>query len=142
LETLFGLKRIGEEGEFIRLKSSASIGNTIDIRTILRGKGINSVGTVHHIAWRAADEDELKKWQSFIKEQGFTVTSVRDRNYFKSIYFREKGGILFEIATDGPGFAIDEDIDSLGEQLMLPSQYENLRQQLEQSLTPIHINKQ
>lgn len=139
LENVLGLEKIGEEEEFIRFKSSAEIGNTIDIRTTTSGRGINSVGTVHHIAWRADDSLDQLEWQSLVRQNGFTVTDVRDRNYFEAIYFREKGGILFEIATDGPGFAIDEDKDSLGENLMLPEQYEKHRGELEKILTPINL---
>ena len=139
LETLLGLERVGEEGEFIRFKSSADMGNIIDINTSSMARGITSVGTVHHIAWRAEDEEDLLAWRSLVKENGFAVSPVRDRKYFKSIYFYEKGGILFEIATDIPGFAVDEDKDSLGQKLMLPDQYESLRPELEKNLPPIHI---
>lgn len=137
LENLLGLDKVEEEGEYIRLKAYGDIGNIIDIKTTSSGTGVNSVGTVHHIAWRAKDGLELLEWQNKLREAGFMVTDVRDRNYFKSIYFREKGGILFEIATDKPGFAIDEDVDSLGEELKLPQQYERLREDLEKKLTPI-----
>lgn len=139
MENILGFERVEEEGEFIRFKSSADIGNIIDIKTISNGRGINSIGTVHHIAWRADDEKDLLQWQKLAKENRFAVSEVRDRKYFKSIYFRERGGILFEIATDGPGFAVDEDKDFLGEKLMLPEQYESMRPQLEETLPPIRI---
>lgn len=142
LEELLGLERIGEDGEFIRFKSEAEIGNTIDIKTSSSGKGINSVGTVHHIAWRADDDMDQIEWQGLARENGFGVTDIRDRNYFKSIYFRERGGILFEIATDGPGFEIDEDKDSLGEKLMLPPQYEGHRSELEKILPAIDLKRE
>jgi glyoxalase family protein len=93
-------------------------------------------GTVHHIAWAARDEDHLA-WQQSAREAGAAVTEVRDRDYFKSIYFREPRGILFEIATLSPGFAVDEDPDHLGEALKLPKMHEHLRPQLESTLTPI-----
>jgi len=139
LEKVLGLEKIGEEDGFIRFKSSADIGNIIDIKTSSSGKGINSVGTVHHIAWRTDQDFDQVEWQKLIRKSGLVVTDIKDRNYFKSIYFRERGGILFEIATDEPGFAIDEDRDSLGEKLMLPPQYENMRTELEKTLTPISI---
>lgn len=139
MENILGFERVEEEGKFIRFKSSADIGNIIDIKTISNGRGINSIGTVHHIAWRADDEKDLLQWQKLAKENRFAVSEVRDRKYFKSIYFRERGGILFEIATDGPGFAVDEDKDFLGEKLMLPEQYESMRPQLEETLPPIRI---
>lgn len=137
LEHIFGLEKIGEEGDYIRFKAYGNIGNIIDIKKTSSGKGINSVGTVHHIAWSTKDESEQLQWQKLLRKNGFSVTDVRDRNYFKSIYFREKGGILFEIATEEPGFAVDEDLESLGNELKLPPQHERLRDQLEKSLSPI-----
>ncbi len=140
MENILGLEKIGEDGEFIRFKSSADIGNIIDISTTSMGRAITSLGTVHHIAWRAEDEEDLLEWHRLVKEHRFAVSDVKNRKYFKSIYFRERGGLLFEIATDIPGFAVDEDKDSLGKNLMLPEQYEHMRPQLEKSLTPIHIS--
>jgi glyoxalase family protein len=93
-------------------------------------------GTVHHIAWACRDEDHLA-WQHQAREAGALVTEVRDRGYFESIYFREPRGILFEIATLSPGFAIDEDPGHLGEALKLPKMHEHLRPQLERTLTPL-----
>lgn len=139
LEKLMGLERIGQEGQYIRFKSSADIGNIVDVKTSSSGRGVNSVGTVHHIAWRADDDLDQVEWQELAKENGFGVTEVRDRKYFKSIYFRERGGILFEIATDGPGFTIDEEKDSLGQVLKLPPQYEDYREKLEKSLPAINL---
>ncbi len=93
-------------------------------------------GTVHHIAWACPDEDHLA-WQRQARESGALVTDVRDRDYFRSIYFREPRGILFEIATLSPGFAVDEDPAHLGEALKLPRMHEHLRPQLERTLTPL-----
>ena len=94
------------------------------------------VGSVHHIAWASNDEDHLE-WQERIASAGGFVTDVRDRDYFKSIYFRIPSGVLFEIATLSPGFAVDEDPEHLGEALKLPSQHEHLRPQLERALSPV-----
>jgi glyoxalase family protein len=91
---------------------------------------------VHHIAWACPDADQLD-WQRHVREAGATVTDVRDRDYFTSIYFREPRGILFEIATLSPGFAVDEDPDYLGEALKLPRMHEHLRAALERTLTPL-----
>jgi glyoxalase family protein len=93
-------------------------------------------GSVHHIAWASTDEDHLR-WQEKIAQAGGFVTDVRDRDYFKSIYFRIPSGVLFEIATLSPGFAVDEDPEHLGEALKLPKQHEHLRAQLEQTLRPV-----
>jgi glyoxalase family protein len=93
-------------------------------------------GTVHHIAWASQDDDHLT-WQARIAEAGGYVTDVKDRDYFNAIYFREPRGVLFEIATLSPGFAVDEAPETLGEALRLPPQHEHLRARLEQTLTPI-----
>jgi glyoxalase family protein len=98
--------------------------------------GIQGAGTVHHIAWHSADADHVP-WQQRVAAAGMHVTPVIDRDYFHSIYFRQPQGILFEIATTSPGFAVDEDPEHLGEQLRLPSQHEHLREQLERTLTPL-----
>jgi glyoxalase family protein len=98
--------------------------------------GVQGAGTVHHIAWACRDQDQLA-WQARVHDAGRHVTEVLDRDYFRSIYFREPRHVLFEIATLSPGFAVDEDPEHLGEQLRLPAQHEHLRAQLEQVLTPI-----
>ena len=99
--------------------------------------GVNSAGTVHHIAFRCANDDEQSRWRAQLLERGLHVTPVIDRFYFHSIYFREPGGILFEIATDGPGFTADEPAEHLGESLRLPPQYEHHRAEIERVLPPI-----
>jgi glyoxalase family protein len=93
-------------------------------------------GTVHHVAW-AVELDEIEDWQQRVAESGQRPTQVIDRFYFRSVYFREPNGILFELATLGPGFATDEDPEHLGERLSLPPDYEHLRAQIEPKLTPL-----
>src|SRR5437660_409900 len=95
------------------------------------------IGGVHHVAWRTPNEEEHKQWRERIARVNPTVTPVIDRFYFRSIYFREPGGVLFEIATDGPGFAVDEDAATLGERLALPPFLEPHRAEIEAHLTPI-----
>ena len=97
------------------------------------------IGTVHHIAWSVPNKDALKEWQSVLQDEEFGVTVVKDRNYFNSIYTKEKGKIVFEFATDGPGFDIDEDMKSLGTMLKLPEQYEHKRQEYETLLPKLEI---
>ena len=99
--------------------------------------GLQGAGSVHHIAWCDRD-DEHAAWRDELRRVGAGPTSIIDRQYFLSIYFREPRGVLFELATPSPGFAVDEDPEHLGEQLRLPPQYESLRDQLEASLTPLH----
>ena len=99
-------------------------------------RGIPGAGTVHHVAW-ASPMDEHEAWQRRIAQSGAQVTPVIDRFYFKSIYFREPSGVLFEIATIGPGFATDEPAEHLGERLSLPPAFEHLRERVERTLTPL-----
>jgi glyoxalase family protein len=101
-----------------------------------REPGTGGAGTVHHVAW-ASPIEEHDAWRERVIEGGGSPTPVIDRFYFKSIYFREPSGVLFEIATLGPGFTADEPLESLGERLSLPPNYEHLRDQLEPVLTPL-----
>ncbi|MCY7844715.1 ring-cleaving dioxygenase [Bacillus haynesii] len=139
LEKVMGLEKVGEEGDFVRFRSSGDIGNMIDLKLTTIGSGQMGTGTVHHIAWRAIDDNDQLEWQKYVAENGYRVTPVQDRNYFNAIYFREHGEILFEIATDPPGFAHDESHQTMGKQLMLPAQYEHYREQLERRLIPITV---
>ncbi|ALC86674.1 ring-cleaving dioxygenase [Bacillus sp. FJAT-22090] len=139
LEEVMGFEKIAEEGDLIRFKSIGEIGNVIDLKTTSRGRGQMGVGTVHHIAWRAEDDKDQLDWQQYVGNHGYGVTEVKDRNYFNAIYFREHGEILFEIATDPPGFAHDESLETMGENLMLPYQYEKYRERLTNELIPIKI---
>jgi glyoxalase family protein len=134
LEEILGLKTIGQEESFLRFKSEAEIGNTIDIKLTPSVRGLMGAGTVHHIAWRAKDEEDHIRWRELLLEKGYYPTEILDRNYFKALYFHEGGGILFEIATDPPGFTIDEPISELGEKLMLPSWLESRREEFEDML--------
>ncbi len=98
--------------------------------------GIPGAGTVHHVAW-ASPIDEHERWRERVMDGGAQPTPVIDRFYFRSIYFREPSGVLFEIATLGPGFTADEPLESLGEKLSLPPDYEPMRERIEATVTPI-----
>lgn len=141
LEKVMGLEKIGNEGDYVRYRSTGDIGNIIDLKVVPSGRGRMGVGTVHHIAWRAIDDQDQLDWQKYVAAHGYGVTPVQDRNYFNAIYFREYGEILFEIATDPPGFAHDESHETMGSQLMLPPQYEQYREQLERRLIPIKVKE-
>jgi glyoxalase family protein len=141
LEKVMGLEFVGKEGDFARYRSSADIGNVIDLKLTSIGRGRMGVGTVHHIAWRASDDQDQLEWQKYVAANGYGVTPVQDRNYFNAIYFREHGEILFEIATDPPGFAHDESVATMGEKLMLPAQYETHREQIERGLLPFQVRE-
>jgi glyoxalase family protein len=99
-------------------------------------RGIQGAGTVHHIAWNSADEDHVA-WREQATEHGAHPTQVIDRHYFKSIYFREPSGVLFELATPSPGFTIDEPLETLGEKLSIPPRLEELRPQIEATVKPL-----
>lgn len=94
-------------------------------------------GSIHHLAIRAKDEEELRHWETIVKENGFASTGVVDRFYFHSLYFRDRNGILFEIATDGPGFTRDSSVEELGQKLDLPAFLEERRDEIEANLKPI-----
>ncbi len=98
-----------------------------------------AVGAVHHIAWRTADDPQQDAWRKELAGLGYDVTPIIDRKYFHSIYYREPGGILFEIATDPPGFAIDETPEELGSKLQLPLRLEPARQELLAILPPVRL---
>ena len=100
-------------------------------------EAIFGAGSIHHIAFRVPSDEVQLEYQASLRSAGLGVTPVRDRNYFHSIYYREPGGVLFEIATEGPGFAIDEPVESLGESLKLPEWFEPNRELIEASLPPL-----
>lgn len=110
--------------------------STYEYDSAPEGAGVPGAGTVHHVAWGSTPE-EHEAWRERAQEAGARPTPVIERFYFKSIYFREPSGVLFEIATLGPGFTADEPVESLGERLSLPPAFEPLRAQIEPKLTPI-----
>lgn len=105
-------------------------------------RSIQSAGSVHHIAFRTAGEAEQWQVRQLLQRYGVSVTEVKDRHYFKSIYFQEPGGVLFEVATDSPGFLVDESLESLGSQLKLPEWAATQREHIESNLVPIQVNYQ
>jgi glyoxalase family protein len=138
---LLGFRLVDEAEGRIRLASGE--GGTGDLVDVVNAAGFPrgsiGVGTVHHVAFRVPDEETQLALREAVATLGYNVTPVLDRNYFRSIYFREPGGVLFEIATDPPGFAVDEDLEHLGEDLKLPPWLETRRDRLEEVLTPLHV---
>ena len=122
LTGLFGARAIGEQSARARFRfAGTGIGSRVDLlHRPDEGHGRIAAGSVHHVAFRAADDDEHAIWRDAVRATGLGVTPVQDRQYFHSIYFREPGGVLFEIATDPPGFTWDETVDGLGSALKLP----------------------
>ncbi|WP_454621853.1 ring-cleaving dioxygenase [Bradyrhizobium cenepequi] len=137
LTDVFGFREVAREGSVIRFAAPGDVqGGIVDIyaaKGFLRGR--QGVGSVHHIAFRAVDDAEQSQMaQKLVAAHGLHPTEQKDRNYFRSIYFREPGGVLFEIATDIPGFAVDEPIESLGHALKLPAFLERHRREIESVL--------
>jgi glyoxalase family protein len=141
----FGYEELGSEtsGGVERLRLVApgnEKGNIVDvIRSNSPSIGRPGAGTIHHVAFRARSNEEQVQWQHRLAEFGHRTTQVIDRQYFNAIYFREPGGVLFEIATDPPGFSVDEPVETLGQDLKLPAQYEPIRDRLLRVLPPLKV---
>lgn len=143
LTEFMGFRPVGEEGNRFRYRAAGD-GNaaTVDVLCVPDApRGSMGTGVVHHIAFRTADLTQLEAWREAVVERRLNVSPVMDRSYFKSIYFREPGGVLFEIATDSPGFTVDESPDALATALKLPPQHEHLRDQIERLLPPLTLPK-
>ena len=139
LTKVFGWTRADEDGDHVRFRApEPDLAGIVDLEIRDRHpSGRMGTGTVHHVAFRARDADEQQHWQRALRDRGIQVTDVKDRQYFQSIYFRDPNwtsGILFEIATDGPGFLTDESEADLGKTLRLPSWLESRRDEIESSL--------
>jgi glyoxalase family protein len=137
---VFGFEQSSREGSVIRFKTPGNTtGGVVDIyeaKGFLPGR--QGRGSVHHVAFRAADDaSQADMARKLIQTHGLHPTEQKDRNYFRSIYFREPGGILFEIATDIPGFAVDEPVETLGQELKLPRFLEAHRKDIENVLPPL-----
>jgi glyoxalase family protein len=141
LTDVLGFKKVGQDDAHVRFRADSAIGGIIDIREapgFLRGR--MGRGSVHHVAFRAADDAEQAAMaRKLVENHGLYPTEQRDRQYFRSIYFREPGGILFEIATDQPGFTVDEPLATLGAELKLPRFLEPKRKELEAILPELEV---
>jgi len=135
------MRLVAERGD--RLRFSAGVeqaGHIVDVIADPRAdEGLTAGGTVHHIAFRVPDGETQKLWRQQLVDHGYQVTEILDRQYFTSIYFREPGGVLFEIATDTPGFDIDEPLLELGRSLKLPPWLEPSREAIENAVIPITL---
>jgi glyoxalase family protein len=142
LTDTFGYRLIEESGNRFRFASrdDGAPGRIVDLLCLPdSGVGRVAAGSVHHIAFRARDEQEQLQWREQLVDLGYNITPVIDRIYFHSIYFREPGGVLFEIATEPPGFTSDETIEDLGTDLRLPPWLESARSEIEKILPPIQV---
>lgn len=141
LQQVMGLQPVGTEGNRFRYQApGGNPGAMVDVVCAPDGPhGQLGAGTVHHIAWRTPDDAQQGAWRRRLVDEGYNVSPVMDRTYFHSIYYREPGGVLFEIATDPPGFAVDEAPDHLGEALRLPPHVVAHRDRLERALPPLRL---
>lgn len=132
LTSIFGYRLLQQEGHVYRFITDAvAEASMVDVIVEPNGKpGINAGGTNHHVAFRVKDENALMYFREKVLAAGLHITPKIDRNYFFSLYFREPGGVLFEIATDNPGFTVDEELEQLGANLKLPAQYESRRAEI------------
>ena len=139
LTDLLGYELLDEHiNRFRFINKNIETANIIDLVCLPSGKrGVVAGGSVHHIAFRVANEDAQLNVRELLVEKGFNVTPQLDRSYFKSVYFREPGGVLFEIATDTPGFTLDEELNQLGWNLKLPTWLESRRKEIEEVLPEI-----
>lgn len=143
LTDVLGFAEVGREDEVVRYRAvdaeDAGVGATVDLHTAGGpARGRLGAGSVHHVAFRAADDAaQAAMVARLVDRHGITTTGQRDRNYFRSVYFREPGGVLFEIATDQPGFAVDEPVAALGTALKLPPQFERRRAAIEAVLPQV-----
>ncbi len=137
-----GFQPIGESDDRSRFEVPGPLDRQtlVDVVETSSGEGRVAVGTFHHVAWRTASDEEQLAWRERLLSRDLVVTPVLDRNYFHSIYFREPGGVLFEIATDSPGFTIDEPLSDLGTTLKLPAWLEGQRESIEAGLPPLRLN--
>ncbi|MBB4678958.1 ring-cleaving dioxygenase [Crossiella cryophila] len=136
-----GLRFLGQEDNRLRFEAGdGGPGALVDVLVRPKGeRGVVAVGTVHHVAWRVPDEATQVSWRDELLDRGVRVTEILDRQYFRSIYFREPGGTLLEVATDGPGFAADEPLLELGRALKLPPWLEPSREQIQHALPTLRL---
>lgn len=140
LTDVMGYAIEAEDEAYYRLKVRDGLGGILYLNRIPAERGRYGAGTVHHIAF-AIKHDEIDTWQSLLAEKGFRPTEIKDRKYFRSLYFRETGGILFEFATEGPGFLIDEDEAHLGEKLMIPPHYAEDEAEILQRIEAVEVRE-
>ncbi len=141
LTEFLGMSLAGEDGDRSRFGMGAgTTGALVDVYAGVRERGLQAGGTVHHVAFRAPDLETMTRWRAELLAEGVKVTDILDRQYFKSIYFREPGGVLFEIATDAPGFDVDEPLLELGRALKLPPWLEPNRAQIAASLPTLDLD--
>ncbi|MFH5801143.1 ring-cleaving dioxygenase [Haladaptatus sp. CMAA 1911] len=139
LDTL-GFELVDQEGDRVRYRASGDRATVVDLLDRDAAFGREGAGSIHHVAMRVPNEDQLYKWHDLFRERGYDVSRVKDRHFFHSLYVREPGGILFELATDQPGLTADVDLDTLGQSLFLPPWLEEDREMIESQFQPLDLS--
>lgn len=141
INDLFGFEEVAREDDQILYQTDAPIGHSVIIELAKPEHGQNGRGIVHHIAFRAKDREELDSLRERVAEKRLQPTQIIDRHWFNSVYYRIPEGVLFEMASDDPGYTVDEEFEALGEHLILPPWLENKRDRIEQILPEINVKK-
>ncbi len=139
LEDILGFSKTDSNDTGSLFATDAAIGGKVIIEKSKPESGTNGRGIIHHVAFRAEDEEELEQLRRRVREFGLSPTQIIDRHWFKSVYYQTPGGVLFEMATEGPGYAVDEDPEHLGEKLILPPWLESKRNVIENRLPEINV---
>ena len=140
LQDAMGFQAVGKEGNRFRYRTGTGLASTVDLLwTPDAPRESLGAGVVHHVAFRTPDDSQQAAWRNDLGALGRNVSPIMDRCYFHSIYFREPGGVLFEIATDTPGFTLDQPAEQLGTKLMLPPWFESQRSAIERILPPVKL---
>lgn len=137
LTEAMGYRREAEEGDWVRYRITDGVGGVLDVRYNVEERAHGGAGSIHHVAFRVTDDEEQLTWLKWLRDRNVRVSPQMERNYFRSLYFRENGGVLFELATDGPGMLIDEPLETLGQSLRLPPEVEAHREEIEAILPAI-----
>ncbi|WP_121820049.1 ring-cleaving dioxygenase [Halostella salina] len=140
LETL-GFELVDQAGDRVRYRAAGDRATVVDLLDRDAEFGREGAGSIHHVAVRVPEKDQLFEWHDLFRERDYDVSRVKDRHFFHSLYVREPGGILFELATETPGLAADEDPDELGESLFLPPWLEEDREMIESQLPPLDLSR-
>ena len=138
LTNIMGYEKIDEDEEFIQLKVSDDLGGVIELNKKTRGRGRMGIGAVHHIALKVTAA-EIHDWREKLIKAGYLPTEVKNRKYFQALYFREKGGILIELATEGPGVTLDETVENLGSTLLIPPHFIDQTEEIKANLMPVEV---
>ncbi|NLM66013.1 MAG: ring-cleaving dioxygenase [Enterococcus sp.] len=140
LTELLGYEKVAEDEEYHQLQVNEQLGGTLELNKKLRSNGRTGMGAVHHIAFKVRTT-EIEAWRQKIIAAGLRPTEVKNRKYFKSLYFREPGGILIELATEGPGVLVDETLENLGENLLIPPHFIGESAEIEATLMPVFVRE-